>query len=291
MTDYKQKYIECKTKYLDLKQNKSNYKDNKFIILFPDINGNITVYDQLLSQLNINTTNIIKIKYIFTNSTYNLDDLLFENIAKHVTTLLNKNHKYIVIGIEQGCHLANYFSNKYPKYVKYQMLLANRRINKENYEKTIANGYRNLEYNYNKTYADKYKYGITDNNDLHEKIKENSPLVYGTVMLQIRSQYNKIPIKQKVQTYIFDRLTLDLDIMEQHNLKDTETKYTKQIYNMEQAMLSHCKDNIDKYMQNQNIIKNSPAGMVHIDYSVVDIRIPFLENKDVMDKVINVLKK
>ena len=273
-----EKYTKYKTKYLQLKKinNQIGGKNiNKYIILlFPDVLSNIKFPNKIINKLK-RKYKIIDLKYDFNDSElknkFKLEDLQFENIAKNIYDNLDKDINYITIGFNQGCHICNYFSNKYKKIVTMQILLNNRRINAENYEKTIIRGYRMLEMNYNKEFADKYKLGIISDNDLINKLNEKDKykdLIHHIIVLKIREQYKKVPIKQYIKTYIFDQIVADMDIIYSHNLKDDKTKYIKDIQSIEKAIIDHCKTNVDKIKQNNNMINNSKFELVVVDYEI-----------------------
>jgi len=282
--DYKDKYIKYKTKYKKLCFQFKNIDINNMIggknikkhiiLLFPDILSNIKLPSKIINKLK-RKYKIIELNYDFNDSElknkFKLEDLQFENIAKNIYDNLDKNNNYITIGFNQGCHICNYFSNKYKKIVKMQILLNNRRINAENYEKTIIRGNRMLEMNYNKEFADKYKLGIISDDDLIDKLNEKDKykdLIHHTIALKIREQYKKVPIKQYIKTYIFDQIVSDLDIIYEHNLKDDKTKNIKDIQSIEKAIIDHCKSNVDKIKQNNNMINNSEFGLVIVDYEI-----------------------
>ena len=174
-----------------------------------------------------------------------------------------------------------------------QILLNNRRINAENYEKTIIRGYRILEINYNKEYADKYKLGIISDNDLINKLNEKDKykdLIHHTIVLKIREQYKKVPIKQYIKTYIFDQIVADMDIIYSHNLKDDKTKYIKDIQSIEKAIIDHCKTNVDKIKQNNNMINNSKFELVVVDYEI-DISEGTIFTKNRIKKLLYLLNR
>ena len=278
--DYENKYIKYKTKYLELKKmdikNQIGGKNinTHIILLFPDILSTIKFPKKIINKLK-KKYKLIELNYEFNDDTlknkFKLEDLNFENITKNIYDNLNKNDNYITIGFNQGCHICNFFSNKYKKIVKMQILLNNRRINAENYEKSIIRGYRMLEINYNKEIADKYKLGIKTNDDLIDKLDDKDKykeLIYYTIVLKIREQYKKVPIKQYIKTYIFDQVVADIDIIDRHNLKDDKTKYIKDLHSIEKAIIDHCKTNLDKIKQNNNMINNSEFGLVNVDYEI-----------------------
>ena len=96
-----------------------NYKDKYIILLlFPDILSNIKFPNKITNKLK-RKYKIIELKYDFNDSElknkFKLEDLQFENIAKNIYDNLDKDIDYTTIGFNQGCHICNYFSNKYKK--------------------------------------------------------------------------------------------------------------------------------------------------------------------------------
>lgn len=304
--NYFDKYNKYKTKYLEL-VNSQMVKwggAKKNIILFPDLLTNKQYPKHFLKK--IKNYNITTFNYLFNEpykTKFNLSNLQFENVAKYVYNLIDPTKKYIVFGLNQGCALASYFSNKYNGNVVMQILINNRRMNKKNYEKSIVRWKRMLEIEYDKAtaniavrlaknkycFVNKYKYGIQTDADLHKKIKNKKDiLVYGTIMLNIRAQYKKVPVKQKIKTYIFDQMVTDKKIMHSHNLKDKKTRKIKDLHTIDQAMLDHYKTNMDKVIQNNNMINNSAIGMVMVDYAL-DILEGEIITKNRMQKIMHIL--
>lgn len=272
--DYKDKYFKYKTKYLQLNNCQIGGKSKYVILLFPDILSDNEFPKKIINKIK-NNYSVIQLNYEFNNKKledkFNLEDLEFENIAKNIYNNLDKNSNYITIGLNQGCHICNFFSNKYKKIVEMQILLNNRRINAENYDKTIIRGQRMIEITYDKEIANKYKFGIKTNEDLTRKLEEKEKykeLIYHTIILKIREQHKKVPIQQHVKTYIFDQLVADTTIMYNHNMKDEKTKKIKDIHTIEKAIMDHYKTNIDKIKQNNNMINASKFGLVIIDYEI-----------------------
>jgi len=56
--------------------------------------------------------------------------------------------------------------------------------------------------------------------------------------------------------------------MQEHNLKNEETRKIKDIHTIEKAMMDHYKTNIDKIKQNNNMINMSVFGLVNVDYEI-----------------------
>lgn len=269
--NYYEKYIKYKSKYMKLKNiNMIGGSKNISILLFADILSDITLPKKVINKIK-KKYNVININYIFNDlqNEFKIEDLLFENIAKKIYDTLDKNKKYITIGLNQGCHICNFFSNKYKKLVEMQILFNNRRINEANYNKSITRGYRMLEIKYNKDIAEKYKLGIQLNSDLINILNEKDKyldLIIHTINLKIREQYEKVPIKQYIKTYIFDQLVSNTDIIYEHNLKNDDTRKIKDLHTIDQAILDHYKTNMDKVKQNNNMINNSKFGLVNVDY-------------------------
>ena len=144
-----------------------------------------------------------------------------------------------------------------------QILLNNRRMTSNNYYKTIERGQKMLEIEYDNKIAIKYKNGIRTNKDLENKIKSLTsnnkylPLINYTIILNIRKQFNLVPIKQNINTFIFDQLTNNVEIIRNHNLKDEKTKKIKNLYTIDQAILEHYTpfyiSNADFYVVQNNI--------------------------------------
>ena len=256
----------------------SKINNNKqYVMLFSDILSNQQYPANLINKIKKNH-NLITVNYIFNNIKSNniffLEDLNFEIICKKIYNQLDKRYKYIIIGLNQGCAISNFFSNKYKQIVKLQILFNNRRMNKENYNKSVIRGNRMIEIKYGKKISTKYKLGIQTNKDLQNKIQSLSSdnkyfeLIQHTIMLNIRKQYAKVPIRQYVKTHVFDQLTDDIDIIKNHNMKNDEIKQIKNIYTIDKALRDHWKTNMDKIIHNNNMINMSNIGYVSVDYEI-----------------------
>ena len=143
---------------------------------------------------------------------FTIEDLQFENYSKWVYGQIDKNKKYVAIGLDQGSHFAKYFCNQYPDKCIALYILIDRNFTKKSYEKTFHS-----EFNYEfikKIVGDDYKKYIIENltnetiKDLITKIKtleNNEPyieLLNGLCKGLIRSQYNKVK-KMNVKTIIY----------------------------------------------------------------------------------------
>jgi len=249
--DYIKMHQLNKLKYLDLSDN--NYqqiggkKDKKILFIlfgdvmtghnvwFHDMNGKKIDFVKKLKKignviiLKPNYINFMKyskkrnngqIWFYKTNSTdinFNKEDLYFENYNEWVLGQIDRNKKYIAIGLDQGCHFAKYFCNQNPNNCVALYILNDRNFTKESYEKTF---HSESTYDFIKSIVgDNYEKYITENltdstiHDLIEKIQnsENNEkyieLLNGLCKGVIRSQYNKIT-KMNVRTIIYSDATV-----------------------------------------------------------------------------------
>jgi len=256
--------------------------------------GEVFTYNQIFSnylQFDKDNRDSFDSDYIF-----NLEDILFQNHCKWVyDQIKDVNDKYIPIGLEEGCHYANYFAHKYHDKCCGLFLIGNRRFTKENYLKSLDRGARMMEIYYGTGY-EKFTGDNVNNDNLHyllSKIKKDNNKKYMSMIgyyvgLTVRSQYDDIPKKMLVPTFIYNRITLSRDIALGHNLKDEKTKYVKNIQTENDAIMAHCITNMDKYDTDQLLIKNSTKGMVKSYYIANDDFNLFIYDdtkNDILDKI------
>lgn len=236
---------------------------------------------------------------IFTccDKVFNLEDILFENHCEWVyNQVKDTSDKLIAIGLEEGCHYANYFANKYKCYSLF--LIGNRRFNRENYLKSVERGARMMEKEYGEGYEQLI--GNINNDNLHMLLHQLSIsndkkyliMIDYYVGITLRKQYNDIPKKMVVPTYIYNRITLSRQTAIHHNLKDNTTKYIKNIQSENEAIWAHCITNMDKYEADQELIKNSAPGIVHCYYIANEDFSLFIygsAKNDILEKIENVV--
>ena len=91
-------------------------------------------------------------------------DIKFSNYVKDVYDKVKKlDSEFIPIGLDESCHYAFYFANKYNKLCKALFLINNRRINKKNYMKSLDRGRRAMQLYFGKGY-EKFFDDINDGN-------------------------------------------------------------------------------------------------------------------------------
>ena len=262
-------YPKYKINYLKLKTKQNGGHSNKMqFILFGDVmtgdsvwihnnKNNIIDFIKKLKKLgdviilkpnyiNFMQFNDIKIKkgnWFYTTQYKTIDfkikDLHFENYSAWVYDQIDKNKKYIAIGLDQGCHFAKYFCNDHPDNCIALYVLIDRNFTKKSYEKTFHSE-TNYEFIKNIVGDDYKKYiieNLTNNviKELLDKIKESKDnekyieLLNGLCKGIIRSQYDKIP-KMNVKTIIYsDSKTLTPEKL-QENINFNDKSDDKIIY-------------------------------------------------------------
>jgi hypothetical protein len=269
--DYKDKYIKYKIKYLELKNMDINNqigggkKDFQFILFgdvmtghqvwFHDKGNNKIDFVKKLKKLGdviilkpdyVNFMNYTKVKndgnWFYKSgikeTNFTIEDLQFENYSKWVYNQIDPNKKYIAIGLDQGCHFAKYFCNKYLDNCICLYILIDRNFTKKSYEKTF---HSDMNYDFIKSIVgDNYKNYIIENltnktiGDLLDKIKKTKDdkyvqLLNGLCKGIIRSQYDKIK-EMKVKTIAYSDLKTLTPEKLQENHEFNEKSNDKIIY-------------------------------------------------------------
>ncbi len=141
---------------------------------------------------------------------FKVEDLDFENYTDWIYNQLDKEDRknMIVIGLEQGCHHAKFFANKYHRECRGLFILGNRILSKENYEKIKNERYYGSLKQYFGESWEKYTIDNIDNEHLKKVLdgaKNNQDYVMflnGFIKLYTRSQYDKIK-KARVPSFIY----------------------------------------------------------------------------------------
>ena len=188
------KYIKYKSKYLELQNTNniiggSNKKKDLQFILFGDVMSGYQVWfhdknnnkiDFVKKLKKLGNVIILKPNYVnFMNYSdaneggnwfyksgikdidFTIEDLQFENYSKGVYEQIDPNKKYIAIGLDQGCHFAKHFCNKYPNNCLALYILIDRNFTKQSYERTF---HSDMNYDFIKSIVgDNYKDYIIEN--------------------------------------------------------------------------------------------------------------------------------
>lgn len=201
---------------------------------------------------------------------FKLEDIKFETYSQNLYDKVKKKiqESVVAIGLEEGCHYAFYFANKYSSVCIGLFLIGNRRFTKENYEKSLERGRKMMKIEYREGYESLIE--DVSNENLKKLLKnpnERNKIMIGYyVGITLRGQYDDLPKKCIIPTYIYNRITLSKDVMLEHNLKDEKTRQIKDIYSEEKAIMAHCTTNMDKYESDKELIKNSEQNMVKTYY-------------------------
>jgi broad specificity phosphatase PhoE len=239
---------------------------------------------------------------------FNLEDIEFENYSTNLFNKLEneykeyfKYRKLICIGLDMSCVYAFYFSNRYKNKCAGLCLIQNRRFNEKNYLKTKERLNRSLSLKYQNSNDNKMvtqfinDINITTKN-LHKLLTlyEDNELKYEDiityyVILSIRRQYNSLPDKCTVPTYIYNNITLDKQTMITYNMKDENTKFIKNINSENEAIMEHALTNMDKYDYDKTLVNNTEdKSLIRGIYYFSESAKPFMIYDDNIRK--NILK-
>ena len=174
---------------------------------------------------------IINYFFKFSTNNFELNDLLFENVAKDINDVVKELDSYIIIALEHACPFGLYFSYNYP-FRFYSKGSFNRRFwkLKEN------GGYATIIKNYD---VDKYLINI-NNTRLQELIEDETDngniALWHVIDFYMQKQHNKIPSVFKVPTVLYTRLDLDVESIVEHNYNRTDIASMKKIFSENDAL-------------------------------------------------------
>jgi hypothetical protein len=162
---------------------------------------------------------------------FDLEDIKFDNLIKSVYDDIKSDYqfngikKFIVIGLEQGCHYANYFANRYNEECLGLILIGNRRLTKDNFEKYEKQKHKFFK-SENKLDNDLVHNLVLTAESKDEKLEDNLKEIDTLdfiVNLELKKQYDNLPNKMMIKTFIFNRLIKNC------KLNDKKIKYNNQI--------------------------------------------------------------
>jgi hypothetical protein len=215
------KYIKYKSKYLNSKsikyiQNQIGSGENNFIIIGNIRGNNLEIIPELKEKLKLLNGNIFEYKFKFNNKKYELNDLTFESVSNDIKSFIDNEdiNNNIIICLEESSPYGLFFVDKYPEYCKAIICYPLRLNTKESLDRlqhkyVDKNGWRYISTLYDPIL---YFFEINDDrlNELFDKNgEEEKHIIDLLINLQLRKQYNKIPKKFKVLTYLFSRLDMD----------------------------------------------------------------------------------
>jgi hypothetical protein len=255
----------------------------KYKILIKNLKkiSNVSVY-------NVKFSLALKKKLNFT-----LDDLKFESVAQDIFDIYGKQ-KIFLIGIECGSPLALYYSYHYSKYCSGVITFPLRKATKEKLDRRIHKFKENK--GWEKHVSTKYNvddYFINLNNKrlqellLKQKEKEEQLIIFLSVDLNLRKQYQKIPEICKVPTVIYIRLDLNAQAFIERNLKTAAIADMKKLTNEHDTMVYSCVVSIEMVAEIDKVVnKNLKNNNLLVQY------LPHMDNKkyDYGNYIVNSVK-
>lgn len=173
------------------------------------------------------------------NIMFSIEDLQFENYSEWLYNQIDEidRNNIIVIGFEQGCHIAKYFSNRYHRECSSVFILGDRVLTKQNYEKIQNDSYYDsLKRIFGKEWNN-YKIENMNNVQLHKILTDLESkdiqrdnyveFLNGYIKLYTRSQYAKIT-RALVPMYIYTYSSIQTE--ENDRLHKEFVEHSKPVY-------------------------------------------------------------
>ena len=210
-------------------------------------------------------------------------EYIYEDI-KHI------KDKWFIIGQAHGNYYARYFANMYHSRCVGMILIENRLATKENYEKFLFILKEGWQYKYD---IDEYFGKKFTNKKLHALLKDAKygndeyEVINVNIKNIIRGSYKLLPDKMSVPTYMFNRLTIDVDASVKHQLINNPiAAKVKDISTVDDAIWQDCIHNI-KVVKNNNKLLKKNKNKLKIHY-VVSQEEPLLRSieDDIIDRII-----
>jgi hypothetical protein len=266
---YSSKYKKYTYKFGDLANiMDGGAKKNIIILHHPDLKKSSIIPDNLKSIIKIlnKIGNVYNYWFKFTQKNFDLDDFLFENVAKDINKTFSHLNKFIIVAIEHACPYGLYYSYHYSKYCSNIVCFPFRFYSKGSLERRIwklkdNGGYDNTVKKYN---VDDYMINI-NNERLQELIKDDSDsgkiAFYYAFDYNLQSQYEKIPTKFKIPTIIYTRLDLDIEGIIEHNYNRKDVAEMKKIFSENDAMQQSMMWNFERVKYDHSLKENNKKNL------------------------------
>ena len=277
---YKAKYLELSNKQI------GGSKALDIVILYHPITKNTKIPKDMkpiikkLSKLG----KIHNYWFKFAQNNFELDDLLFENVAKDIDKTFSHLKSFLIIALEHACPFGLYFSSNYSSKCKSIICYPFRYYSKGSYDRRIwklktNNGYAKIIKKYD---VDKYMINI-NNERLQTLIADSSDegiqALWYVIDFSMQKQYDKIPIKFKIPTIIYTRLDLDVKLIVENNYDRTDIANMKKIFSENDAMQQSMMWNFER-IKYDNMLKTKNKKNLKIKY-IID-----MDNQDIINEVI-----
>ncbi len=281
--DYKDKYIKYKTKYkklcFQLKNidinNKTGGGKNNFIIIGNIRGNNLYFIPELKRTLRSLNGNVNEYKFRF-KKRFILDDLTFESVSNDIKLFIEKKKlsDCIIICLEESSPYGLFFADMYPEICKAIICYPLRLNTKESldrlYHKYVdKNGWKYISKKYD---PNDYFFNINDvrlNELFNKNGEEEKNIIDLLINLQLRKQYNKIPRKFKMSTYLFSRLDMDSKSTIKFNFERKDIADMKGILSPDDAIYTAIMWNIARVQYDRELIElNKENNNLRIHYIV-----------------------
>lgn len=258
----------------------------------PMINKTETIkeYEKIITELNkIGTVHNYFFKFGSLKSDFTLEDLTFENAAVDIHEQFKNLQDLIVICFEDASPYGLFFCDKYPEMCKSIICFPLRLYNKESLERYIWK-FREKK-GWDKYVSQKYdldEYLLNVNNDRLNEVQKNKNekeekfVRYSIMNYNLRKQYDKIPTKFKIPTYLFTRLDLSASGTLKRNLARKSIADMKEIVSKNDAFIAAMMWNFARVQYDEDLLKLNKDNL-RIQYVISD----FLEQNelDLIDKI------
>lgn len=290
---YKQKYAKYKTKYLDLCKNQTGgckTSINIVILHHPHIFGKISEDLENIIQKIFNFGKVYNYWFKFTKNVFELDDLLFENVAKDINRTFSFLNNFLIIALEHACPFGLYYSYHYSSKCDQIICYPYRYYSQGSYERRLwklkeNSGYANIIKNHNYNVDD---YMININNErlqtlINDDSDDGKQALWYVIDFNLQKQRDKIPTVFEIPTILYVNLDLDLQSVINENYNRTDIASMKKIFSENDAMQQSMMMNFEKVKYHAMLKDlNSTKKILKIKYLIAG----WEDNEDILNEVI-----
>lgn len=286
MTDYKEKYLKYKTKYLGARNTLHGGGKSDIVILHspnPMITQEETLQHNkfLLDEINkIGTVHHYFLKFGTFDKSFKIKNLSFENTTHNLNKYFESKSltNTIIICFEHASPFGLDFVNKYPEKCQTIICYPLRLYTKESLDRYIwkyreqKGWYKHVSQKYS---LDDYLLNINDKR-LDELLLDrvnNKFIVYSVVEYNLRKQFDKIPTIFKIPTHLFSRLDLHSAGSIGRNFERKEIRDMKGIITTDDALLQSFMGNF-AHVQHDEDLLNANGVDTNLSTHGMDINQP-----------------
>jgi len=192
-------------------------------------------------------------KFAYYGHKFTLNDITFNSASKDIYNTYKHLNKFVVIAIEHAVPYGLYFSNKYPQKCSAFIGYPYRYYCKESYERRLWKFKNNKGFDMmvnNKKYnIDEHLINITETkfNKLFDILGDSEKrIIYLVADFYRQKNYNLIPTKFKIPTYLYTRLDLDEESVIKLNYNRKSIAKIKKIFSENDALMNSMIWNFDR---------------------------------------------